>query len=839
MAFSYQRANRLARQSLTQALTTTRSLYENLEIDRLEKLELVNSAVAESPIFKAVVAETDTATVLDSAREMVQQVGSDFMIVTDSEGIVLAHTGAPSRSGQDLSGELLVNAALDWELAGGVWGDGEKLFHAVSVPLTIGPSVLGTITSGYEIDDGLAQSIKKFAGCEVVFCAGLGAEQNLVGSTLIENSTEFREWLAERKEEPDSSGLPLSLGGEAYQALIVPIVSVEGETVGSFTALRSLDRELAAFRDFQQSVLLMGAIALGLAVLASFLLSRGITRPIEKLVRITDRIREGDYSSDVEVDRQDEIGTLANSFQALVGELREKSLMEKYVSRSAAEMIQKTDNLRGKAGERRAVTVLFSDLRAFKVLGRDTKPEEILSNVNRALAGQTEMVNRFGGIVDKFIGDRMMAVFKGEVTVWPAVRCANAIQQYLDEEQKGEPNALLPSIGIGTGDAVFGNVGSSDRQDYTLLGPAVSIAAKLCDQAHPGDILLSGKAHEQVKDLVSAEGLRPMNIHGLEATIPVYLLSTGTMRQRDRMAAPQVGAVTERYGQSDETLVSARRSPTDLVPGYVLGGRFEIQRVIGSGGMGLVFQAHDRELDELVALKVLKPDMISSDPSLLERFKQEIRVARRVTHRNVVRTYDIGDMEGIKFISMEYIQGMTLKQLIRKRGALPIGVGVRIAKQTASGLAAAHHQGVVHRDIKPQNIILTPASEVKIMDFGIARPVDKGGMTETGLIIGTPDYMSPEQVQGKKDLDHRSDIYSMGVVLYEIFTGILPFAGESSIAVAMKHVQEDPAPPRSINQNISSALELIIVRCMRKDPAKRYQKVEDLLADLVTPSRQA
>jgi serine/threonine-protein kinase len=396
--------------------------------------------------------------------------------------------------------------------------------------------------------------------------------------------------------------------------------------------------------------------------------------------------------------------------------------MEKYISRSAAEMIQNTDSLQVKKGERRAVTVLFSDLRAFKALGRDTMPDEVLSGVNRALAGQTEMVNRFGGIVDKFIGDRMMAVFKGEDTVWPAVRCANAIQQYLDEEQKGEPTALVPSIGIGAGDAVFGNVGSADRQDYTLLGPAVSIAARLCDQAHPGDILLSGKAHEQVKDRVSAEGLQPMNIHGLEATIPVFLLSTSTMRQRDQMASTPAGAATERYGAPESTLVSARRSPTDLGPGCVLGGRYEILRVIGSGGMGLVFQAHDRELDELVALKVLKPDMMSGDPTLLERFKQESRVARRVTHRNVVRTYDIGDMEGIKFISMEYVQGMTLKQLIRKRGALPIGVGVRIAKQTTSGLAAAHHQGVVHRDVKPQNIILTPASDVKIMDFGIAVP---------------------------------------------------------------------------------------------------------------------
>jgi serine/threonine-protein kinase len=300
-------------------------------------------------------------------------------------------------------------------------------------------------------------------------------------------------------------------------------------------------------------------------------------------------------------------------------------------------------------------------------------------------------------------------------------------------------------------------------------------------------------------------------------------------------ATQRVTGATRYASESEETVMVAPKA-ADLGPGCVLGERYEIRRVIGSGGMGMVFQAHDRELDELVALKVLRSDMVTMDSTMLERFKQEIRVARRVTHRNVVRTYDIGDTDGVKFISMEYVQGMTLKQLIRRRGALPVEVGVQIAKQTSSGLRAAHQQGVVHRDVKPQNIILTPTSEVKIMDFGIARPMDKSGMTATGLIVGTPDYMSPEQVQGKKNLDHRSDIYSLGVVFFEMFTGVLPFSGDLPIAIAMKHVQEDPPNPRAINPRITPPLELIILRCMKKAPAERYQKVEELQADLLEPT---
>jgi serine/threonine-protein kinase len=253
--------------------------------------------------------------------------------------------------------------------------------------------------------------------------------------------------------------------------------------------------------------------------------------------------------------------------------------------------------------------------------------------------------------------------------------------------------------------------------------------------------------------------------------------------------------------------------------------------------MGMVFQAHDRDLDEPVALKVLRPEIASMDPSVLERFKTEIRVARRIAHRNVVRTYDFGDANGIKFISMEYIQGMTLKQLIRSKGALPLGVGLQIAKQACAGLVAAHELGVVHRDVKPHNIMLTPSSDVKIMDFGIVREGSENSMTQTGLIMGTPDYMSPEQAQGRGDLDHRSDIYSFGIVLYEMFTGALPFRGETPIAIAMKHIQEEPRRPREVKRDLPVELEKIIVRSMQKDPAARYQRMVELQAELYRYSK--
>jgi serine/threonine-protein kinase len=270
-------------------------------------------------------------------------------------------------------------------------------------------------------------------------------------------------------------------------------------------------------------------------------------------------------------------------------------------------------------------------------------------------------------------------------------------------------------------------------------------------------------------------------------------------------------------------------------PGALFAERYEIHDVVGKGGMGVVYRARDRQLDEEVALKVLRGDALRDDPALLERFKSEIKLARRISHRNVLRTHDFGEANGTPYISMEYLEGVTLKDLLRNRGALPLAIGLRVARQACQGLEAAHQVGVVHRDIKPQNMLILPETgELKIMDFGIARVSEmkgEAGLTSAGVVMGTPDYMPPEQAQGKT-ADFRADIYSLGVVLFEIFTGRLPFDAENPMAVVMAHVQRQPPAPRSINLAIPAELQAAILRCLEKSPDRRYARVEDLLADL-------
>src|SRR5216110_2891068 len=274
----------------------------------------------------------------------------------------------------------------------------------------------------------------------------------------------------------------------------------------------------------------------------------------------------------------------------------------------------------------------------------------------------------------------------------------------------------------------------------------------------------------------------------------------------------------------------SRESGDALLPGTVFANRYEVKELLGTGGMGVVYRAFDRELQEPVAIKTLRPEALGGDGVALERFKQEIRLARKITHRNVVRTYDLGEIGGTYYLTMEYVEGTPLKQLITARGPLPVAVTLTIGKQLCRALEVAHEQGVIHRDIKPQNIVVEPNGFLKVMDFGIARlanrPREKG-LTQEGMSIGTPDYMSPEQLSGK-ELDARSDLYSAGVVLFECLTRRLPFEAATTYAVIAKQLEGAPPDPRTLNQDVPEALAHVILRAMAKEPVDRYQTAAEM-----------
>ena len=268
----------------------------------------------------------------------------------------------------------------------------------------------------------------------------------------------------------------------------------------------------------------------------------------------------------------------------------------------------------------------------------------------------------------------------------------------------------------------------------------------------------------------------------------------------------------------------------ELEPGTVLAGRYEILTVLGTGGMGSVYKAQDRELDRFVALKVIRPEL-ARNSAIVDRFKQELRLSHKVTHRNVVRMYDLSEDAGMRFVTMELVAGRDLRSILEERGHLPVDEAADILQQICFALQTAHNEGILHRDLKPQNVMVEEQGRVVVMDFGLARTIEGDGMTQSGALVGTMEYMSPEQALGK-ELDQRSDIFALGLIGYEMLTGRMPFKAESAIASLLKRTREPAESLTKVDAAIPTMLSSIIDKCLAVDVAQRYKNVGEVLHDL-------
>lgn len=301
------------------------------------------------------------------------------------------------------------------------------------------------------------------------------------------------------------------------------------------------------------------------------------------------------------------------------------------------------------------------------------------------------------------------------------------------------------------------------------------------------------------------------------------------------LEAEETDEATLMSSTGSETINSGKKQRTppgfmQIQEGQQFGDRYQILKLLGSGGMGTVYKARDLELEEDIAIKILSPQL-TFDENAVARFKQEIKLARQINHPNIIRIFDLGELFGIKYITMEFFDGEQLKRIIQDCGFLTVTHGIKLLLDICSGLIAAHKVGVIHRDIKSQNIMISEDGIAKVLDFGIAKSNQIQGLTTDGSILGTPEYISPEAIM-QKPVDIRSDIYSLGMVMYEMFTGQLPFSGQNIMAIIRQHLYNDAEPPSTLNPDLPDELEEIILRAIEREPENRFQSVAEMVSEL-------
>ncbi len=502
------------------------------------------------------------------------------------------------------------------------------------------------------------------------------------------------------------------------------------------------------------------------------------------------------------------------------------------------------------------VTILFTD-----VVGSTSYFDRFGDTAGFAMLQRhselaTETFTEYQGTIIKLIGDSVMAEFPSPLF---AVRGAVELQRrlFVHNQKYSDRDRIQLRIGI--------NFGPGYRHENDVYGDAVNLAARICKKTGPAQILIS----RSVRDAVVSESdirctwLGKVTLAGKSEADDIYEVvwtDTGEYAQlRQHVTAAFMAGDLVSPGLSPQDLIQPVRTPTPVStpkptvkqvsgtattgasqPSDTIADRYEILEEIGLGGMGMVYKARDRETGETVALKMLRPE-IAADPSVMERFKNELRVTRKITHRNVCRIYDLHRSGNSTYIAMEYVDGESLRQVLMRFGRFSSSRGVQVAQQICAGLHEAHARGVVHRDLKPENIMLDRSGNVKLMDFGIAREETATRMTVAGTVMGTPAYMAPEQAEGK-NADARSDIYSLGLVMYEMFTGTAAFHGDTPIAIALAQIQQMPTAPRELEPSLPPAVESVILKCLEKDPGRRYQSVEELetalsgLSSVVTPA---
>jgi HAMP domain-containing protein len=844
---------RIAEQAVGKALTTSAAVQREFEQRRLEQLQLAARLIAADAGFVKYIADAagssrlpglggnaapDTGSIRDLLEERQKDFGLDLAILLDDHGEVLARTDESEAFKASLAEDALVAPALrDAAPFSGYWRQGDRLFQAAVIPLAQDQDLSGFLLVALGVNDELSRSVAQVSGAQIAFVLPLADGPALIASSFdAPVANELKKTLAAQRAELQPTLLagktldhvPLRLAGQDWIARFAPTAAPGEGKLGMVAVLSSSDQIVGSYSAILNWVILAGLASIGVALLLSFLLARRILQPIDTMAQAAESAAAGDYRMRIGTGGGDALGRLARAFDTLLSDLREKSDIEGYVGHLARFLPEPAAETATASGPvvpteppRRELQALLG-VEFRHLLGTMEPPypaEQMAKQYTQVAALLEAAAAAHGAELHAAGGARWQLGFTGARRLDAAASAWVALQRDCAQAHMGMPaGALAESEVVRT--ATTNGGGGTVR----VFGSANAQLDRLLCDAAPGQLLLTRAAGETLKGELAPGGLGVAE--GVFSGKRYYALSATALAQLDSNAT-KIGS--HAYVPPSP---KARQDRVGLAQGVLLGGRYRIISELGAGGMGVVYKAHDLELDDVVALKMLRPGVLI-DSEQLDRLKSEIKLARKITHPNVLRTFDFGEVDGQPFISMEYVRGLTLRYLLRETDRVPFSAALRIARQLSAGLAAAHEVGVIHRDIKPENLILEANGNAKLMDFGIARPTrrDAPGHTQPGTFVGTPNYCAPEQLVGG-DVDERGDIYACGVVMSEMFCGGLPFPGANTMEIYQMQMRDEPILPSKLWPEIPPELEAVILRCLRSDRDERYAAARDLNAAL-------
>ena len=865
---TYLKGDQIAKRAVEDSLTTSSAVQKEFEQNRLDQLQLKIQLIAADPATSKYVAqaggpssalpglsesgERDTQSITDLLKERQSQYAFDLGIVLDARGNVLGRTDQTEAFRESLADDPLVKPAVaNASPFSGYWRLGNKLYQAAITPLQQDQALVGFLLLAQNVDNELCQHFAKLSGAQIAFWLPTDNRLQLAAGSFDDATTKSLQdaLVTQSKDKLPSimagktvERLPLTFAGQNWVAKVTP-TAAEGEgSLGAVLTLTSTDRIVSSYRDILDWVLIGAVVSMIVALLLSYLLAKGILRPVRAMAQAAEQAAAGNYRTQIGLRGNDELARLSRAFDSLLSDLREKSDIEGYVGNLSRFLPEPaSEGVRSPTPKALPIVQIDKPRReSLVLLGLEFRQLARLDAGESADAAQarfTEILSAIGsaagsvnGILRGLSGPRFVVAFSGTQGMSAALRTLSEVHAWARTR-----SAQLPAAAIASGE-IAAVAGERNHHVFEAwLGAQMIQIDRLLGESAPGQTLLARQSGDDLKSLLGDS--RIAAAVGAVSTKRFYALSDTALKDLPAMTlAPESGPSGEHdtvvpVRVSTENRVSAPRTitrPMALDKGAVFGGRYQILSELGSGGMGVVYKAHDLELDDVVALKMLKPSVMV-DEEQLDRLKSEIKLARRITHPNVLRTFDFGEVDGYPYISMEYVRGLTLRYLLNETKRIPFSAGLRIARQLCAGLAAAHEVGVLHRDIKPENLILEQNGNAKLMDFGIARPVRRTapGHTQQGMFLGTPNYSAPEQLSGEP-VDERADIYSSGVLMCEMFCGKLPYSGSNTMEIYMAQMQQAPIKPSEHWPEIPPALETLILKCVTRSPAERFQSAAEL-----------